>query len=251
MFPQKIVALSGGKREIKITGKKPGAYEIAFKMGQTVIARRTVVVLSKAESRNVVTAEIRTPTTQYLGEDKEVLVFMKTRYGTPLLDSPYDGKFKLSALNGSVKFCNASLDEKTACRSENFANELVFSYDDTYRGALQARMRAFSFAPVSLQLTRIDGPKPVSITKSKRDTTVSNPRGLDNTYPYYYEDVAALGKGWFPLKDGYLLQNREFVGSHAKELIRRYMGYRWLKAGDDHAKKKSIGAAILRFERDF
>ncbi len=112
-------------------------------------------------------------------------------------------------------------------------------------------MRAFSFAPVALQLTRIDGPKPVLVTKSKRDTTIANPRGIDNTYPYYYEDVAALGKGWFPLNDGYLLQNREMVGSQAKELIRRYMGYRWLKAGNDYAKKKSIGAAILRFERDF
>lgn len=66
VFPQKIVALNGGKREIRVTGKKPGAYEIAFKMGQTVIARRTVVVLSKAEARSVVTAEIRTPTIQYL-----------------------------------------------------------------------------------------------------------------------------------------------------------------------------------------
>mgnify|MGYP003596775759 CR=1 FL=1 len=128
----------------------------------------------------------------FLGEDKDVIVFMKTKYGTPLLDSRFEGRFKLSALNGSVKFCNASLDEKTACRAENFANELEFGFDDTYRGALKAKMRAFSFAPISLQLTRIDGKKPVSITKSKRDTAVANPRGLDNTYPYYYEDVAAL-----------------------------------------------------------
>lgn len=251
VFPEKIVALDGGRRDIKITGKKTGAYEVAFKMGQTVIARRTVVVLSPTDAKTAATAEIRTPGTLFLGEDKDVVVFMKTKYGTPLLDSRFDGRFKLSALNGSVKFCNASLDEKTACRAENFANELEFTFDDTYRGALKAKMRAFSFAPVALQLTRIDGRKPVSVTKSKRDTTVANPRGIDNTYPYYYEDVAALGKGYFPLKDGYLLQDREMVGSQAKELVRRHLGYLWLKAGSDFEKKKSIKAAILRFERDF
>lgn len=32
VFPEKIVALEGGKREFKITGKKAGAFEIAFKM---------------------------------------------------------------------------------------------------------------------------------------------------------------------------------------------------------------------------
>ena len=61
----------------------------------------------------------------------------------------------------------------------------------------------------------------------------------------------ALEKGWFPLKDGYLLQDREMVGSQAKELVRRYLGYRWLKAGNDFTKKKLIGAALARFERDF
>lgn len=251
VFPQKIVALDGGKRDFKVTGLKPGAYEVAFKMGTAVVSRRTVVVLTKTDAKSVATAEIRSPGTLYLGEDKDVLVFMKTRYGTPLLDSRFDGQFKLSALNGSVKFCNASLDEKTACRAENFANELVFSYDDTYRGALKAKMRAFSFAPVSLQLTRVDVAPNASLTRSKRDVAVVNPRGLDNTYAYYYEDVAALGKGWFPLKDGYLLQDREMVASQAKELIRRHLGYQWLKAGNDFAKKKAIGAAILRFERDF
>ncbi len=84
-----------------------------------------------------------------------------------------------------------------------------------------------------------------------RDISVTAPKGLDNTYAYYAENVAALQKGWFPTKDGYLLQNRELVGSGAKELIRRYLGYRWLKAGNDFAKKKSVGADIVRFERDF
>lgn len=41
------------------------------------------------------------------------------------------------------------------------------------------------------------------------------------------------------------------VGSQAKELVRRHLGYLWLKAGNDFEKKKSIKAAILRFERDF
>ncbi|MDQ1344242.1 MAG: Peptidase protein [Patescibacteria group bacterium] len=41
------------------------------------------------------------------------------------------------------------------------------------------------------------------------------------------------------------------TGKQAKELVRRYLGYRWLKAGNDFAKKKVIGAALLRFERDF
>lgn len=41
------------------------------------------------------------------------------------------------------------------------------------------------------------------------------------------------------------------VGSQAKELVRRHLGYLWLKAGNDFEKKKSIKASILRFERDF
>lgn len=112
-------------------------------------------------------------------------------------------------------------------------------------------MRAFSFAPIGLALSRVDSRTPVSMARSKKDVTVGSPRGLDRTYEYYAESVAALEKGWFPLKDGYLLQDREMVASQAKELVRRYLGYRWLKAGTDFAQKKSIAASLARFERDF
>ncbi|MDQ1344243.1 MAG: Peptidase protein [Patescibacteria group bacterium] len=133
VFPQKIVALDGGRRDFKITGIKPGVYEIAFKMGQTVIARRTVVVLSATDAKTTATAEIRAPGTLFLGEDKNLLVVMKTKYGTPLLDSKFDGRYKLSLLKGKAKFCNVSFGSKTACRSENLVEELEFSYADTYR----------------------------------------------------------------------------------------------------------------------
>ncbi len=251
VFPEKIVALENGKRDFKITAKKTGAFEIAFKMGQTVIAKRTVVVLSKADSAKPATAEIRAPNALALGESKNVLVLMKTKYGTPLLDSPFEGRYVLRVLKGKAKFCNASKNEAQNCRTEKLSDELEFTYADTYRGALQAQMRAFAYAPVSLQLVRIDLPNKPSVARLNRDIGVTAPRGLDNTYAYYSENVSALQKGWFPTKDGYLLQNRELVGSGAKELIRRYLGYRWLKAGDDYAKKKSIGADIVRFERDF
>lgn len=192
VFPQKIVALDGGKRTFTIRGLKPGAYEIVFKMGKAVIARRTVAVLSAVETKTVGTAEIRTPKEILLGEDKTLLVVMKTKYGTPQLDLPYDGKFKLSILNGKAKFCNASRPSATACRNENLSEELVFSYGDTYRGALSAKMRTYSFAPIALAVSRIDTKKPISMARSKKDVSVANPRGLENTYAYYYEAVAAL-----------------------------------------------------------
>ena len=251
VFPEKIVALDGGRREFRITGKKPGAYEIAFKMGQTVVARRTVVVLTPTDAQTVATADIRTPSKVLLGEDKELLVVMRTRYGTPMTDARYAGKFKLSAIRGKAKFCNASLDPKTACRSENLVEELVFGAEETYRGVLKARIRTYSFAPVALQVTRLDGNKSVLVSKTNRDLPIGNPKGIDSSYAYYREAISALEKGWFPLKDGFLLQDRELTGAQAKELVRRYLGYRWLKAGNDFGKKKSIGAAILRFERDF
>lgn len=252
VFPQKIVALDGGRRDFKVTGLKPGAYEIAFKMGQTIVARKTVVVLSATDAKTAATAEIRAPGTLFLGEDKDALVVMKTKYGTPLLDSPFEGRYKLTLLKGKAKFCNVSqIDEKTACRTENLAEELEFSYEETYRGALRLKMRAYSFAPIAMQLVRIDGKKPVSVTRTARDVGVLNPRGLDSTYAYYAENVSALSKGWFPLKDGYLLQDREMVASQAKELVRRYSGYRWLKAGNDFTRKRAIKVGLARFEQDF
>ena len=187
------------------------------------MARRTVVVLSQTEAKSAATAEIRFPNDVALGEEKDVLVVMKTKYGTPLLDSPFEGRYKLVVLKGKAKFCNASVDAVSSCRMEKLSDELEFTYEDTYRGVLKAKMRPFAFAPISLQLVRIDGKKPGTVARMNRDVSVTAPRGLDNTYAYYSECVSALQKGWFPTKDGYLLQNRDLTGSQAKELLRRYL----------------------------
>jgi hypothetical protein len=41
------------------------------------------------------------------------------------------------------------------------------------------------------------------------------------------------------------------VGAQAEELLRRYLGYRWLKAGDDFTKKKAAADRIAAFEKEF
>jgi hypothetical protein len=251
VFPETIVALENGRRDFTIRGLKPGSYEIKFMMGKTAVASRMVYVFSPAEMKQPAGAEIRAPKDIVLGEDKNVLVLMRTKFNTPQLDVPYEGRFKLSVLKGKAKFCNASNPAAKPCRMEDLTDELVFSYADTYRGALQVKMRAFSFAPVSLTVTRIDTKKPVSLNRTKQDVTVTNPRGLDSTYAYYRESISTLERGCFPLKDGYLMQDREMVASQAKELVRRYLGYRWLKAGSNLAQKKAIAARLAEFETDF
>ncbi len=251
VFPERIVALDGGKREFAIRALKPGSYEITFKMGSATVATRKIFVLSDTDARLPATAKIALPSSILLGDDRQFLVVMQTKYGTPLLDSPFDGRYELSALNGKVKFCNASKGTKNACRTENLVDRLEFSYADTYRGVLVAKVRAYSFAPVALELVRKDLPKAKSVTRTKKDAVIGNPRGFDNSHPYAPEILSALQKGWYPLKDGYLLQDRELVGANLKELVRRYLGYRYLKAGNDFATKKAMAERIVLFEKEF
>lgn len=197
VFPERIVALESGKRGFTVRALKPGSYEIVFKMGSAVVARKKVHVLSEKDARSPAGATIGLPSRILLGEDKNTLVVMRTQYGTPLLDSRYDGRYELSVLNGKAKFCNASKNLKADCRPENLVDRLSFTYADTYRGVLVAKTRSFSFAPVALTLSRTDTAKPVSVTRTKKDAAIGNPRGFDNTYLYAAEALAALEKGYF------------------------------------------------------
>ena len=176
VFPEKIVALDGGGRDFSVTAKKPGSYDISFKMGKTVVATRKVLVFGTKETAKAAGGEIRAPNEILLGDDSNVFVVMKTKYGTPQLDMPYDGNFEVSATNGKVKFCNASKPSSVACRPENLVDRLPFSFADTYRGVLVVRVRAFSFAPVTLALLKTDAGKPATMTKTKKDIVVQNPK---------------------------------------------------------------------------
>lgn len=122
---------------------------------------------------------------------------MKTKFGTNQLDIPYTGKFVLKSTKGKVKFCNVSRVRSRICSYSDLVEDLVFTYDDTYRGVLLFNMVAQDFMPIELTLSRVGEKKP--LIKTQRDIGIENPLGIDKTYPYFQESMTGLKKSLIDL----------------------------------------------------
>lgn len=47
------------------------------------------------------------------------------------------------------------------------------------------------------------------------------------------------------------MQDRDLTGANMKDLVRRYLGYRFLKAGNDQNAKTDVARTIRNFEKEF
>jgi hypothetical protein len=79
---------------------------------------------------------------------------------------------------------------------------------------------------------------------------IKNPTNLNSDYVYFTECISALKKVLIRLNNGYLLQERDFIGKQAKEIINNYFAYEFLKAGNNLNKKQNIKDQILKFNQN-
>ncbi|MBP8016583.1 M23 family metallopeptidase, partial [Candidatus Gracilibacteria bacterium] len=249
IFPEKIILIEKGVREIYITGLKSGIQKIDLKIGKKIIASATVNVYSNKELSSPGDANILIKGKNFIiGEERLGGVIFKTKFGSNQINIPYDGRYKLSLLTGKAKFCNVSDKLQKKCNNIELSTELEFSYEDTYKGVLLFNVVPTDYMPIKFSLQKI-GSK-YEITRTRYQMPIKNPTNLNSDYVYFTECISALKKVLIRLNNGYLLQERDFIGKQAKEIINNYFAYEFLKAGNNLNKKQNIKDQILKFNQN-
>ncbi|MDD5376733.1 MAG: M23 family metallopeptidase [Candidatus Gracilibacteria bacterium] len=246
LFPDTIIAIENGVREFQITGVKPGKYGISLKIGKMVFLTTSVNVYKKSEMTSPSDAIILNNKSIVLADEKLNAVVFRTKYRSNQIDIPYDGRYILKSLTGKAKFCNVSHRAIRKCSTDELVEELEFGYEDTYRGVLLANIVPLDYMPISLVVVGKKSLK--TYAKSSADILITNPNGIDKSYPYFPETIDALKKGLMKPNSGYVLQDRELIGKQAKEMIRNSLAYLFLKAGNDQVKKQQVFARMKDFE---
>ncbi|EKD29994.1 MAG: hypothetical protein ACD_78C00196G0001 [uncultured bacterium (gcode 4)] len=242
LFPDVIIAIENGTRDFKISGLKVGRYGVSFKIGKKIFLTTNVNVYKATEMRAPTQAAILTNPSLLLAQEKPMAVVFRTKYGSNQIDIPYYGTYILKSLTGKAKFCNVSQRKVRKCSAGEVVEELTFTYDDTYRGVLIANIVPLDFMPVSLVVVKKETGK--TLAKTTTDINIRNPNGIDKNYTYFVEVISALKKWIFRLQSGYVLQDREMIGKQAKEMVRNYLAYTFLRAGSDKVLKNTIATRI-------
>ncbi|MDD2487749.1 MAG: M23 family metallopeptidase [Candidatus Gracilibacteria bacterium] len=249
IFPEKILTLDAGARDIRITGLKSGKFNINIKLGKKVIGIVTVNLYKKYEFSDPTDAIITSKSKISLLDEKLGGVVFKTKLGSKQMYIPYNGTYRLKSLSGKVKFCNISNRENKKCNNYELVDELIFRYEDTYNGALIFNMVPFDYMPIKLAVMKDGAMKPIATTGY--NITITNPIAFDKTYLYFNENVEALKKGFIKLYNGYLLQERDISGKQVKEILNNYLSYEYLRSGDNLTKKGDIITRLKQMNKNF
>jgi len=246
LFPDIVIAIENGTREFKISGLKVGKYGISFKIGKKIFLTTNVNLYKATEMRAPTQAAILVNPSLLLAQEKLMAVVFRTKYGSNQIDIPYYGTYILKSLTGKAKFCNVSQRKVRKCSAGEVVEELTFTYDDTYRGVLIANIVPLDFMPVSLVVIKKETGK--TLAKTATDINIRNPNRIDKSYTYFTEVISALKKWIHRLQSGYVLQEREIIGKQAKEMVRNYLAYTFLRAWSDKALKNQIATQIRNSE---
>ncbi len=109
-------------------------------------------------------------------------------------------------------------------------------------------MIPLDYSPIKLVVQKIWSKN--DITWTKWSILVNNPNRLDTNYTYFQEEIEAIKKSLIRLKDWYLMQDRDFVWSDAKELINNLLAYEFLKSWNDIDRKNRVIAQLKRFYKN-
>ena len=147
-------------------------------MGSTIVASRIIYALSASDKKTPVSMEIKSPKEMVMGSDARIYAYAKTKYGTPLVDFGYSGKYVLRSKKPGVRFCNISKRDIKTCGYDEFVTEILFTYDDTYRGALDVLVRTGNYEPLDLEVV-VNGGKYAVMGKLKTTIKVTKPKDID------------------------------------------------------------------------
>lgn len=238
--PLNLIVAEKNWREIFINSKKSWNYRIDFKLGKRIVFSKNINFYSPWELSSPTDALILTNTKWSIAiwDEKMWAIIMKTKFWTNQVYIPYDWTYKLKLISWKVKFCNISKNSKKICNPLDLSWELEFRYDDTKAWVLLFNFVALDYYPIRFTLQKVW--RKYDISRTKRDILVKNPSLIDSSYTYYNENINAVKKWYIRLNKGYLLQDRELLGSQVKQIVNNYLSYEYLKSWDNYTKKNKI-----------
>ena len=221
VFPKSFYSFTNGERKITITGKQTGSTKISIKIGDKIVKTFSVSVGEKWVSAVPTNAKIYTGKDTTLASSNRAIVLMKDTHGNKLVRTDYKGRYTIEA-NADVQFCikrwtlsDIKAIYKRPCYEEEYTDDLSFEYSDTIAGLLIFDYKVLDQKNTTLTLKQSSGK-----TFTSHSVTVSAPKWLTASYPYY-DDVVSTLKAWITdwVVQWYFFEERELTQRDAKRWL--------------------------------
>ena len=249
VFPEKAIIIEKWERIIEITWKKNVAQTLNIKLWKTIVTSKQLNFYKQWDLSSPTDATIQISWKSVaIWEEKIWWIIFKTKYWSDQINIPYWWRYKIKTTTWKAKFCNISFNKSKRCSAFDLTYELDFSYEDTNAWILVFNMIPLDYSPIKLVVQKIWSKN--DITWTKWSILVNNPNRLDTNYTYFQEEIEAIKKSLIRLKDWYLMQDRDFVWSDAKELINNLLAYEFLKSWNDIDRKNRVIAQLKRFYKN-
>ncbi|MDD2907327.1 MAG: M23 family metallopeptidase [Candidatus Gracilibacteria bacterium] len=222
VFPTKLFYFTDGKRDIQVTGLKEGITKMYIKIGTVTVKTFDINVYNSKKTIYPTGGILVAPKSATIGDIQTSIGVFKDASNNNLINVAYGSTYKLVASEGN-KVCIKSGDLKnikkiytTKCSEDQFKSEVTFTYADTVSGLLIYDFKALNKNAKFEVINTYNNSS--LITKS---ITVTDPKGLANSYEYKNDILKMLEKGVANgINKGYFLENKDLT---------EYDSYLWIK----------------------
>ncbi|MDD4151163.1 MAG: M23 family metallopeptidase [Candidatus Gracilibacteria bacterium] len=243
VFPEKILILENGQRDIVINGVKKGNSVIDIKIGSVSVKKFDFFIYGKTDVIYGNKAGI--------GGDKGVGLGDKTssrvviyKDNTRLISVPYSGKYILKSRNDNILFClkqpkiEKEIDSvmATKCKPEDYKKSIIFDINNTFQGTFYfdykviGSNKSYVINVLNWKTNKILGEKKIEIYASK---------DLDKKYVYYEEIYKFLKAGIVENKTtNYFQPDKSLIQSDGLIFINNILNY-LLSAEESKSNKDS------------
>ncbi|MDD5213169.1 MAG: M23 family metallopeptidase [Candidatus Gracilibacteria bacterium] len=261
VFPQKVLILENGKRDIVFNALKKGTTSVNIKIGSTTIKKIDFFIFGKSDVIYGTKAGIGGDKGISIGDkNSSKIVIYKDNY--KLIGVPYSGKYTLTSKNKNILFClkqpkttdeiNSVMAKK--CSAEDYKDSIVFGINDTLQGIFYYDYKVIGSDKAYIE--SVQNWKTNAILGEKK-LEISFAKDVNNGNPYYNEIYRFLQAGIVENKSkNYFLTDTSLTQADAISFIGNTLYYsldkenKKVKPNNDKIRQIKLSIFTLRSENN-
>lgn len=227
IFPNKLLTVDNGRRDITLTGLKTGKTTLYVDIGERTIYQKQLYIYDP--KKKIIPKDVldKSPSSVYLGTEKKGYFYFMDSNNVPLLDIPYSGEYQVTAKNGLLcpfnnRASNLTLEYNRTCGLGTLTNDMRFTYGWTNNWILIFGARPGSIWGMKITIKNLSTNK-VLLEKVIKAKT---PIGLSKYHTYYDEIMDLLEKSIVNGKNGHYSEDWDLDERDAYAFTRNLIIYK-------------------------
>lgn len=227
IFPNKLMTIDKGERDVTLTGLKEGKTNLYVDLGTKWIYSQQLYIYNPKVKITPASVLDKSPSSVYLWSEEKGYFYFLDKDKTPLIDIPYGWEYKVIATNGQLcpfnnRAENPAVEISRVCGLGTLVPEMTFTYGWTNHWILIFGARPSSNGWMKIKIINNDTKK-VLLEKVVKAKT---PKQLSPYHTYQPEIIDMLERAIVSGIDGYYKEDWELDEKDAYAFTRNLIIYK-------------------------